>query len=696
MIHQPHQPDPAAKAQLQAVMRELIRDIIEEQGTYCDEPLIQTGSDYAKRYNQQHGTSSPAHIDHREDHRRSRYVDDDDEYAVGFRTSDGRAYLIDDNELRRKLLLARLYSHSNPSTDEDANGLLNSDDTLTEDEFGENVYGGSWNNCPGRWANVGTRRITSHSKRNPHTNLPKTLREMRRLEDEDRKDSFTYYGFRQHTDLFMKEAKLAKDYEENTKFSVKWKTLYRPMYTDLTDKELRAYFYWRTQWRHRRVDTAPGFTGLLYAYELLALGDILHNPKETLDELECLLDSYPEDQEDNFVREALETIIQDYRIFSGDNPKLLVGPYHRRYAHAAFILRKAQNYIFSQHKKWEIPDPKYGTDPVSNKDVVEALDIFSSVDPKRSAFFKKHEKERIAITAEVFRDFVEHFHKRRQVNFVNFLVGYRGNIWMPAFDTTPVRVDFGKDQILYDLGDGITLEHKPNPEAFPYAANNFSETFPFGYDHTNPALGKIYREIDRHMREAWNFKHPLKPQKKVARYETKFIVTAIDNFKVKQAEAERIRKEKEKRRFTVDLSQLHAIRDASVVTRDALLVDEERQDEPEPVAPVVTVTPTAPENKSQAVPASTPVAQESTETQTDEGHPYSLDDTEFSLLRALLAGKPIQDILKHTPTTPDMLVDSINEKLFDITGDVSLEMDENDQPCLIEDYTDDIRKALNL
>ena len=66
-----------------------------------------------------------------------------------------------------------------------------------------------------------------------------------------------------------------------------------------------------------------------------------------------------------------------------------------------------------------------------------------------------------------------------------------------------------------------------------------------------------------------------------------------------------------------------------------------------------------------------------------------LTDEEAALVTALLQDKPAPT----AATSLDMLVDSINEKLFDLLGDTAIEFGEND-PAIIEDYQQDVRGAL--
>ena len=72
------------------------------------------------------------------------------------------------------------------------------------------------------------------------------------------------------------------------------------------------------------------------------------------------------------------------------------------------------------------------------------------------------------------------------------------------------------------------------------------------------------------------------------------------------------------------------------------------------------------------------------------GDADALDAVERAYLQALLAGT--------APTVPagvseDMLVDGINEKLFDLVGDTVIEFGAAG-PQVIEDYEDDVRGVL--
>ena len=178
-------------------------------------------------------------------------------------------------------------------------------------------------------------------------------------------------------------------------------------------------------------------------------------------------------------------------------------------------------------------------------------------------------------------------------------------------------------------------------------------------------LGQIVRAVDRQLRQALGYAHPLKDHA-----EAKYLVKIIDDeiaayLGWKQASAPR--------RVEIDLSKLAGIRSAAAVTREALLVDEEREDSAAEGAPVASPL---------SHPQETPVQ--------PEGHgDLGLSEDEAALLQALLDGREYDG-----PGNVDLMVDAINEALFDLLGDTAIEFGADGEPQLVEDYVEDVRAAL--
>ncbi len=131
------------------------------------------------------------------------------------------------------------------------------------------------------------------------------------------------------------------------------------------------------------------------------------------------------------------------------------------------------------------------------------------------------------------------------------------------------------------------------------------------------------------------------------------------------------KKQAARKEVSIDLSKLSSIREAAETTRGKLIVDEdELLDEP------------AEENPPQIE-----------ETQSSDDENSLLDKNEREFLSRLLSGTPYADFLAQNNLMLSIIVDSINEKLYDTFSDTVILFD-GDEPEIIEDYTDDVKGLL--
>ena len=216
-------------------------------------------------------------------------------------------------------------------------------------------------------------------------------------------------------------------------------------------------------------------------------------------------------------------------------------------------------------------------------------------------------------------------------------------------------------------------------------------------------LGAIMRACDRKLRVALAYPHTLKP-----REEPKYLEQIIDReiatwLDWKRAHAPRV--------IDIDLSKLSGIRSAAAETREALLIDEERDEGPvEPSqtargeakgagAPLSASDGAASREAQPSPPVRAGLADgeapdraaapaQAAARQTATGGPLTAEETAY--IAALLEGKPEK---APAGASEDLMVDTINEKLFDLLGDTAIEFGAAG-PCLIEDYRDDIRELI--
>ena len=173
----------------------------------------------------------------------------------------------------------------------------------------------------------------------------------------------------------------------------------------------------------------------------------------------------------------------------------------------------------------------------------------------------------------------------------------------------------------------------------------------FCYKGKIQQTGQLLKTVDFLMRRKYGFNSALKVEKITGLYR-KIIEREIDRFREEQRKNAR-------REIAIDLSLLQTIREAALETQEKLIVEEpEEETAPPPEVP--------PANSA------------------------GLNELECRFLRCLLNGESCGELLKSAGVMASVLVDSINEKLFDRFGDTVIAYDgENPEP--LEDYLDELK-----
>ena len=71
----------------------------------------------------------------------------------------------------------------------------------------------------------------------------------------------------------------------------------------------------------------------------------------------------------------------------------------------------------------------------------------------------------------------------------------------------------------------------------------------------------------------------------------------------------------------------------------------------------------------------------------------SLNPLHLQVLRALLARRPVEDMIAAEHGMPEVITDAVNEALFDEIGDTALEC-EGGSIRLVEDYREDVARLV--
>ena len=425
---------------------------------------------------------------------------------------------------------------------------------------------------------------------------------------------------------FYLQGKLMASYEDH--YDGKQSFLrYYPTYHDLTVGQARTYFTWRTKIRQNIYEKISDSYAYIYLYELLN-GIGIKNPEEGLDKLITFNKNYAQ----RFSPEIgayLERWIRDYIVF-----------YNINKANDTFFVKEKDN-----DKKYE---RLLYPDQFSNHEVAESLIKLSNYKIENCPLYKKNIEK-----------------------FEHLLV----LIWRKILDLRSEGFDFFtsyiayKNQMTIQLFSAAVFNHQLKPKTTSYEIDQIRKYFYdeekntwycesyWGLTGRKSIMGNFLHEVDREIRLRFNLGRNLKPRK----IEKHYLKAIRDGIKEYQIEEQKLKQPK----IEFNLSQLSTIRADAAGTRDSLLTEEELQAEQE-------------ENKQieEAV-------------VDDEQENYGLSSEETTTITLLLKGKDLNKYLKGKHLMAAVIIDNINEKLFDEFGDNVIEFI-NDIPTVIEDYQEDL------
>lgn len=541
--------------------------------------------------------------------------------------------------------------------------ILTSDRFAESSAFSDRVFHDEPILCTGAQAFPREARRRRESRR--RVPMPKRYVEMRALEKGGTRSKGSVSSAR----LFYEQAKLMEDFADDYKGTCEYAE-YFPTYAHMTDRQLRCYFTWRTKLREGTPTYVSTSFLFVYAYELLC-GIGVEPGEAGLAELERFRAQYAE------VSAAFDRHLarwtHDYVIYYGLNASLLGETRHNRFVQATSVMLQAQQTLLSLPGKVCWPDRTVEGLPAA-EELMDAMGQASRYDLARSKFARERREDVAYVCARVFARMVEHCHKRRRTDYVE---GMFGEPTLASYSMFPSAVFWSpvphKD-VKYRVSDAECYECR----------NGFWwQVYPIRRMVTNRELGALVHAVDTRMRERASYPHPLKPRS-LPKYQGKIVDEEIDALYA-------LREAEEKARVRIDWSSLGGIRSASERTREALLTDEERDEEP------VTVPENAFAHASEATTLVTPmsepvadvvVADEPVAEPATQPGVCGLTDEQLSLLRALLEGGPIPN-----EGFVSLAVDAINDVFLDIIGDTVIDYD-GEVPCLVEDYVEDVREEV--
>ena len=510
-------------------------------------------------------------------------------------------------------------------------------------------------------------------------------------------------------ELFYRQGLLMADFEDDCPYNGTFKS-YFPTYNAMSDRQLRGYFTWRTQVRRGTVEETSTSFAFLYLYELIC-GIGVDDPLDGFNKIKAFWDAYRafEPGIDRFARVWL----QDYAVFHRLDPKLLRDSKTVMFDNALIELRRAARDLAPAptppdlapaRRKTSEPTLPLPPDEAGEERLMTAINALSTYNLNNSRLDRSHHRDLRHVACAVYVRMARYYDTHRKTGIVASLFG----------EETAMPYTMFASAVFFAPNRHEDCEYRLDPIHIYRCQNGFWECMRIhGSRQKSSKLGEMMRACDQRLRLALDPTHPLK-EEKVPKYLAKIIDDEIVAWLSWDAAHQPVK-------IDIDLSQLGHIRSAAAQTREALLIDEEREDDVPMEAEATLVEQPNTESAPSMIAGPGEMA-----TRQDEPDEPTVSTEEFGVVAPLLVSMPapvtpasaeaanklapaadafLRALLERNTAqatlavaqsgkSEDMLVDSINEALFDLVGDTVIEFG-SAGPQIIEDYEADVRGYLD-
>lgn len=501
-------------------------------------------------------------------------------------------------------------------------------------------------------------------------------------------------------ELFFRQGQLMADYEDDCLYPGEF-TWYFPTYQAMNAAQLRGYFTWRAQVRQGNVMPTSLSFAFVYMYELLhQIG--VETPQEGFRRLKSFWESYREF--DSQLDRYMKNWLCDYVVYYNLDRELLIQSANTAFDNALLVFLQPEAHT----------DDEY----------FAAVCALSKYNMEGSKFYREYPEDVRRVTCGVFRALDAYYAKHGKKTLSE---KYFGTLTSCAYQmfASAVFYDYKKyADYVYVIND----IHRYRCTNGRWVCERY-----FGSRTKNQDMGFVLRAIDARMRERYEYKAPLKPEGM-----TKLVMNIIEK------EIDKLFAQKKKNAVPVieiDVTKLSAIRRASELTKERLIVEDPEEElgavfvpETEQQAlgrpgtaenagyPGNMQSGTAGQMRMAGDAGCQGTAQEDSsglsgqleflwenDTEPEEimkdapkkaaasaepakipanasaGGTCGLTAAEQILLRHLLDGTPYQSFLREKHLMLSVVVDGINEKLYDRFGDTVIVFN-GDTPEVLEDY----------
>ena len=499
--------------------------------------------------------------------------------------------------------------------------------------------------------------------------VPEQIRRMKNLYQ------YRSGSFRQICKNFYVQGKFMENYEDNAPWDGVVSTCYWPTYHNLSLAQLRGYFTWRTELRKGNYRKHCETFVSMYLYELLN-GIGTKSVEDSLHKMEEFEKGYIDaGLSDRYLRGRLHRWMLELAVLNGLAPDIAC-----KYADSDMLEKDAAVEILRYPEKF------------SAQEVFNALCVFGGKKTAESKLVQEHGTEAINFFAAVWCLASAQYRKDGEPLFQLCFGIPSAREWRPLEST-----------FYYDNYSNSkkrkSVTYKLNPSrTYLFKRDRWYEVAHQNYDIDRKIIVNLLQETDRRLRLYLKTGHPLKERKEAA-WAVPYIEAVIEADRKAKLEAARPK-------VSIDFSGLDKIRKDALETQDNLLTEEETVGSPEFNAVNKAVRKSAAskkrtkedsaarKNTAAVLPVAAPphLASEQSEAAVlaaPSNTSVPLDDMQMQLLRMLLRGEPVQELIAAQHGMPSVIADAINEALFDFIGDTVVECD-GKTITLVEDYRDNI------
>ncbi|MGP1431461.1 MAG: TerB N-terminal domain-containing protein [Treponema sp.] len=497
-------------------------------------------------------------------------------------------------------------------------------------------------------------------------------------------------SFRQELKNFYVQGKFMEDYEDSVPWNGEiheyWQT-----YQKCTLAQLRGYFTWRTELRKGNYQKHCNAFALMYFSELVN-GIGTASAEDSFAKIQEFEKNYINaGLSSKYMQYNIRQWMFDFAVINGFSPEIVY-----QYADREMLELDAKTEILRKPEQY------------SDQEVFDALCFFNGKKIDASIVIQKDKEAGISLFAAVWRQASAQYRQGNK-NLFGFCFGRKyAQYWYPLNNT-----------LYYSRENEKTVSYELN------SCRKYSCTKGRWYEHSyrkwydgHRHIQELIHEADRRFRLYLKTGRPLKEQKDEA-WAVPYIEAVIEADKQARLEAARPK-------ITIDFSGLDKIRQDALETQGSLLTEEDTHGTAEIAAKHTAIIPSVQKERTKISRKSTEVSAACTSSTVDKsGKPIlcpdaalptasipaglsilsgaaktspaaamiseslPLDSSQIELLRMLLRGEPVQNLITAQHGMPSVIADSINEALFDRIGDTVVECN-GETITLVEDYRDEV------